>query len=463
MIHSQELSLFQLNNIVRDAVKTCFPDRYWVRAELSDVRESGPGHCYVEFVEKENRTGQMIAKARGSIWANRWKLLKPFFEQETNQKFTSGIKVLVEVSVEFHELYGYSLIVNDIDPSYTLGDMARNRAEILKKLQEEGVKDMNKELELSPLPNRIAIISSSTAAGYGDFMNQLEQNEKGFPFYTHLFPAVMQGGQTEASIIDALNRIYQYQELFDAVVIIRGGGATSDLNSFDSYQLALNCAQFPLPLIVGIGHERDETVLDAIAHTRVKTPTAAAEFLIGRMDEAYDEVLALESLINQEVNDRLDAESRKLALLTERIPLMVQQRIEREKSRMEVMQTGIVARINRLVGDEKNKLQLLSARIPQLAQTMVASRRMRLEFLQENILRAVPQQIEKAQRELQNMEKIVELVSPEAILKKGYSLTLVNGKVVHQVQDLRRGDRVTTLFADGTAESIITDLNYKTK
>ncbi|MEG1903484.1 MAG: exodeoxyribonuclease VII large subunit [Bacteroidales bacterium] len=463
MIHSQELSLFQLNNIVRDAVKTCFPDRYWVRAELSDVRESGPGHCYVEFVEKENRTGQMIAKARGSIWANRWKLLKPFFEQETNQKFTSGIKVLVEVSVEFHELYGYSLIVNDIDPSYTLGDMARNRAEILKKLQEEGVKDMNKELELAPLPNRIAIISSSTAAGYGDFMNQLEQNEKGFPFYTHLFPAVMQGGQTEASIIDALNRIYQYQELFDAVVIIRGGGATSDLNSFDSYQLALNCAQFPLPLIVGIGHERDETVLDAIAHTRVKTPTAAAEFLIGRMDEAYDEVLALESLINQEVNDRLDAESRKLALLTERIPLMVQQRIEREKSRMEVMQTGIVARINRLVGDEKNKLQLLSARIPQLAQTMVASRRMRLEFLQENILRAVPQQIEKAQRELQNMEKIVELVSPEAILKKGYSLTLVNGKVVHQVQDLRRGDRVTTLFADGTAESIITDLNYKTK
>lgn len=463
MIHSQELSLFQLNNIVRDAVKTCFPDRYWVRAELSDVRESGPGHCYVEFVEKENRTGQMIAKARGSIWANRWKLLKPFFEQETNQKFTSGIKVLVEVSVEFHELYGYSLIVNDIDPSYTLGDMARNRAEILKKLQEEGVKDMNKELELAPLPNRIAIISSSTAAGYGDFMNQLEQNEKGFPFYTHLFPAVMQGGQTEASIIDALNRIYQYQELFDAVVIIRGGGATSDLNSFDSYQLALNCAQFPLPLIVGIGHERDETVLDAIAHTRVKTPTAAAEFLIGRMDEAYDEVLALESLINQEVNDRLDAESRKLALLTERIPLMVQQRIEREKSRMEVMQTGIVARINRLVGDEKNKLQLLSARIPQLAQTMVASRRMRLEFLQENILRAVPQQIEKAQRELQNMEKIVELVSPEAILKKGYSLTLVNGKVVHQVQDLCRGDRVTTLFADGTAESIITDLNYKTK
>lgn len=461
MIHSQELSLFQLNNIVRDAVKTCFPDRYWVRAELSDVRESGPGHCYVEFVEKENRTGQMIAKARGSIWANRWKLLKPFFEKETNQKFTSGIKVLVEVSVEFHELYGYSLIVNDIDPSYTLGDMARNRAEILKRLQDEGVKDMNKELEMAPLPNRIAIISSSTAAGYGDFMNQLEHNERGFPFYTHLFPAVMQGGQTEASIIAALDRIFHYQDLFDAVVIIRGGGATSDLNSFDSYLLALNCAQFPLPLIVGIGHERDETVLDAIAHTRVKTPTAAAEYLISRMDEAYETVLGLEATINDEVNDLLDTESRKLALLTERIPLMVQQRVEREKSRLEVMQTGIVSRVNRLVGDEKNRLQLLSARIPQMAETLIAARRMRLGFLEENILRAVPQQLQKAQRELENMEKIVELASPEAILKKGYSLTLVNGRAVREVSQLRRGDRITTLLPDGTAESIITDLNYK--
>ncbi|MEG1585762.1 MAG: exodeoxyribonuclease VII large subunit [Bacteroidales bacterium] len=413
----QELSLFQLNNIVKDAVKTCFPNRYWVRAELSDVRESGPGHCYVEFVEKENRTGQMIAKARGSIWANRWKLLKPFFEQETNQKFTSGIKVLVEVSVEFHELYGYSLVVNDIDPSYTLGDMARNRAEILKKLEQEGVRDMNKELPLAPVPNRIAIISSSTAAGYGDFMDQLEQNESGFPFYTRLFPAVMQGAQTEASIIDALNRIFQYQHLFDAVVIIRGGGATSDLNSFDSYLLALNCAQFPLPLVVGIGHERDETVLDAIAHTRVKTPTAAAEFLISRMDEAYDRVLTLQAQVDEEVRELVDSESRKLTLLTERIP--------------------------------------------QLVQNMLLSRRMRLDFLKENIFTAIPHQLERSRRELENMEKIVELVSPEAILKKGYTLTLVNGKVVKQVRELKRGDRVVTLFPDGSAEAIVTELKYK--
>lgn len=461
MTHSQELSLFQLNNIVREAVKTCFPQRYWVRAELSDVRESGPGHCYVEFVEKENRTGQMIAKARGSIWANRWKLLKPFFEQETNQKFASGIKVLVEVSVEFHELYGYSLVVNDIDPSYTLGDMARNRAEILKKLEQEGVKDMNKELPMAQLPNRIAIISSSTAAGYGDFMNQLEHNEKGFPFYTHLFPAVMQGAQTESSIIDALNAIFQYSDLFDVVVIIRGGGATSDLNSFDSYQLALNCAQFPLPLIVGIGHERDETVLDAIAHTRVKTPTAAAEYLISRMEEAYEELTLLEDAINERVRSRLEGELQKLTLLTERIPLIADQRIEREKGRLELLQNQMISRVNLMVNDEENKLQLLTAHIPQLARNMLMSRRMKLEFLQENLRTAVPQQMERAQREIQNLEKIVELVSPEAILRKGYSLTLVNGRTIKQVHELRRGDRVTTLFSDGSAESIITELNYK--
>ena len=417
MTHPQEISLFQLNAIVKEAVKTCFPERYWVRAELSEARESGPGHCYVEFVEKDSRGGQMIAKARGSIWANRWRLLKPYFEGTTGQRFVAGIKVLVEVSVEFHELYGYSLVVNDIDPSYTMGDMARNRAEILKRLTDEGVRDMNKELEMPLLPNRIAVISSSTAAGLGDFMNQLEHNEAGYPFYTHLFPAVMQGSQTEKSVIQALDNIFRYQHLFDVVVIIRGGGATSDLNSFDSYPLAQNCAQFPLPLIVGIGHERDETVLDSIAHTRVKTPTAAAEFLISRMDEANQHLYDLHYAINENVRACLERESKNLTMLTERIP--------------------------------------------QLATGILSSNRMKLDFLTERIRTALPMQIERARRELQNMEKIIELTSPENILKKGYSLTLINGKVVRDASQLKRGDRVTTLYERGSSESLVTDLTYE--
>lgn len=416
MTHLHEISLFQLNNIVREAVKTCFPERYWVRAELSEVRESGPGHCYVEFIEKENRNGQMIAKARGSIWANRWRMLKPYFEEQTGQKFTSGIKVLVEVSVEFHELYGYSLVVNDIDPSYTLGDMARNRIEILKRLEEEGVKDMNRELFLPPLPNRVAVISSATAAGYGDFMTQLEHNDKGFPFYTHLFSAVMQGSQTEASIIGALNKIFIYRDLFDVVVLIRGGGATSDLNSFDSYLLALNCAQFPLPIITGIGHERDDTVLDTIAHTRVKTPTAAAEFLISKMNEAYESVATLQYTINESVSGLIELEQQKLSSMT--------------------------------------------TQIPQLIRNKVDAQQMQLGFLKERIRTAVPMQLDRAKKEIETIERIVELVSPESILKKGYSLTLKNGKVVRCASELNRGDRVVTLLANGQSESIITDLKY---
>ena len=258
MEHSQELTLTQLNSIVKDALRQCFPDRYWVRAEVSEARDNYTGHCYLEFIEKDKRNSQIIAKARGNIWANRWRIIKPYFERETGQIFGPGIKVLVEVSVEFHEVYGYSLVVNDIDPTYTIGDMARNRAEILRRLDEAGVKDLNKELEMAELPRRYAIISSPTAAGYGDFMNQLENNQRGYKIYTKLFPSIMQGAQTGASIISALSMIYEYQDLFDAVVIIRGGGATSDLNAFDDFELAYNVAQFPLPVITGIGHDRSE-------------------------------------------------------------------------------------------------------------------------------------------------------------------------------------------------------------
>ena len=265
----QALSLVELNQRIRMTLEQAFPDTYWVRAEMSDVRENGAsGHCYLEFIEKDPRSGQLLAKVRGAIWAKTFRLLKPYFEMETGQRFVSGLKVLVRVTVDFHELYGLSLTVVDIDPAYTLGDMARKRLEIIRQLQEEGVFELNKELPLPLLPRRIALISSPTAAGYEDFMNQLTHNRAGYPFYVKLFPALMQGERTEESVIAALDRIYAHQELFDVVALLRGGGATSDLNSFDSYLLAANCAQFPLPILTGIGHERDDTVVDLVAHTR---------------------------------------------------------------------------------------------------------------------------------------------------------------------------------------------------
>ena len=286
-MNESSLTLSELNHRVKDAIRNHLPETYWMRAETSDVRRNRNGHCYLEFIEKDTATQSIIAKARGVIWSNVFQMLSAYFENETGQQFISGINVLVCVSVEFHELYGYSLTVVDIDPSFTLGEIARNRQLILKQLEEEGVLTLNRELALPELTNRIAVISSPTAAGYEDFCNQLANNAEGFVFYAKLFPAIMQGDRSETSIIAALEKVFHYRSLFDAVAVIRGGGASSDLRCFDSYLLATNIAQFPLPVISGIGHERDVTVLDIVSHTRAKTPTAVAGFFIDHLQNGY--------------------------------------------------------------------------------------------------------------------------------------------------------------------------------
>ena len=410
----EALSLYDLNALVRRSLEQCLPDEYWVQAELSDVRTNSTGHCYLEFIQKDPRSNNLIAKARGTIWANVYRLLKPYFEESTGQAFVSGIKVLVQVTVSFHELYGYSLTVQDIDPTYTLGDMARRRREILKQLEEEGVLTLNKELEMPVLPQRIAVVSSPTAAGYGDFCHQLKNNSRGFFFHTELFPALMQGDRVEESVLSALDAILNRQEDFDAVVIIRGGGATSDLSGFDTYLLAAACAQFPLPIITGIGHERDDTVLDSVAHTRVKTPTAAAEYLINCMDLAADELEVLISQLHESVRSRLTEEHRKLISYRNRIP------------------SAVVRRVS------DAKLALLTTRkdISLAVQTLLSRQRHRLELLQQRLADA----------------------SPEKMLARGYSITLKDGKVVKNGDVLQLNDQIVTRLYQGEIVSIVTDL-----
>ena len=410
----EALSLYDLNALVRRSLEQCLPDEYWVQAELSDVRTNSTGHCYLEFIQKDPRSNNLIAKARGTIWANVYRLLKPYFEESTGQAFVSGIKVLVQVTVSFHELYGYSLTVQDIDPTYTLGDMARRRREILKQLEEEGVLTLNKELEMPVLPQRIAVVSSPTAAGYGDFCHQLKNNSRGFFFHTELFPALMQGDRVEECVLSALDAILNRQEDFDAVVIIRGGGATSDLSGFDTYLLAAACAQFPLPIITGIGHERDDTVLDSVAHTRVKTPTAAAEYLINCMDLAADELEVLISQLHESVRSRLTEEHRKLISYRNRIP------------------SAVVRRVS------DAKLALLTTRkdISLAVQTLLSRQRHRLELLQQRLADA----------------------SPEKMLARGYSITLKDGKVVKNGDVLQLNDEIVTRLYQGEIVSIVTDL-----
>lgn len=411
MNRMEALSLYDLNALVRRSLEQCLPDEYWVQAELSDVRTNSTGHCYLEFIQKDPRSNNLIAKARGTIWANVYRLLKPYFEESTGQAFVSGIKVLVQVTVSFHELYGYSLTVQDIDPTYTLGDMARRRREILKQLEEEGVLTLNKELEMPVLPQRIAVVSSPTAAGYGDFCHQLKNNSRGFFFHTELFPALMQGDRVEESVLSALDAILNRQEDFDAVVIIRGGGATSDLSGFDTYLLAAACAQFPLPIITGIGHERDDTVLDSVAHTRVKTPTAAAEYLINCMDLAADELEVLISQLHESVRSRLTEEHRKLISYRNRIP------------------SAVVRRVS------DAKLALLTTRkdISLAVQTSLSRQRHRLELLQQRLADA----------------------SPEKMLARGYSITLKDGKVVKNAAMLNEEDEIITRFYRGEVASVI--------
>ncbi len=411
----ETLSLYELGRLIRLTLSRGLPDAYWVRAELSEVREAYNGHCYIELVQKAERGNALVAKARGTIWASIYNMLRPYFENATGQRFAAGINVLMQVTVDYHEQYGLSLTVHDIDPTYTLGDMARRRREILRQLEAEGVLTLNKELHMPLLPQRIAVISAAGAAGYGDFCDQLMNNPYGFAFYPRLFPAVMQGDKVESSIIAALDTIAAERDHWDVVVIIRGGGATSDLSGFDTYPLAANCAQFPLPIITGIGHERDDTVLDTVAHTRVKTPTAAAEYLIGALADAAAHHEAL----------------------VHRLTMGLTQRLHREEQR----------------------LQQLATRLPAGFAIMQARQQHRMAQIESTLHTALQHTLIKQQHRLELLEKAVESASPSHILKRGYTITRCNGKVVTSASKVPQGAILTTEWADGTVTSEAKDTN----
>ena len=334
------LSLFELNRIVRETIECEMPDEYWVEAELSECRESR-GHCYLELIEKDEQTATPIAKARATCWASKWAIVRPYFERTTGQRLVAGMKVLLKVYPQFHEAFGFSWIVTDIDPTYTLGDMARKRQEIIRQLKEEGVFDLQKELTLPRFCQRIAVISSETAAGYGDFCNQLSNNPYGFQFETHLFPAIMQGEGVEKSLIDALGRIYEAP--FDCVAIIRGGGATSDLSGFDTLALAEHVANFPIPIITGIGHDRDECILDMVSHTRVKTPTAAAALLIDHLKEVLDVINQSQDRLTQLFSVVKTRQEAKIDALQQRIPMLLERRLLAERHRLQLMEEKLKA------------------------------------------------------------------------------------------------------------------------
>ena len=426
------LSLYELNNLVREVISTTLHDEYWVETELSELREVR-GHCYMELIQKDLFSNTPVAKASAKCWKNKWLLLSPKFEKVTGQSLRSGLKVLLKVYPDFHEAYGFSWIVTDINPEFTMGDMARKRLEIVKQLQAEGIFDLQKELELPLFAQRIAVISSANAAGYGDFCHQLNDNSYGLKFYTRLFPAVMQGEEIEQSVIAALNKINQRMDDFDVVVIIRGGGATSDMSGFDTLSLSENVANFPLPVITGIGHDRDESVLDMVSHTRVKTPTAAAAFLVDHLEEVYERVLDAQTELLTSVRHRMEMEKAQLQHLGEKIPMLFSLYKERQETMLD------------------HWFQALTTAI----QTHLVQETHRLEQLKQGIKPTIEQQMMRENYHLSLLSQRVKSLDPTLLLHRGYSMTMLNGRIVKDKSLLKSGDEIETILENGTILSII--------
>lgn len=405
-------SLLELNRLVRATIEDTLCEQYWLEAEIGQIGENN-GHCYLEFIQKVEGHNTPVARAKAKCWRNVWGSVRPYFEHTTGQTLTLGMKVLVLVHPDFHEAFGFSWIVDDIDPRFTLGDMARRRQEIIRQLKAEGVFDLNRELPLPLFTQRIAVISSSTAAGYGDFCRQLEENKRGFRFSVTLYESLMQGEGVERSIISALDKINAHIDDYDCVVIIRGGGATSDMSGFDSLLLAENVANFPLPVITGIGHDRDECILDMVSHTRVKTPTAAAAFLIDRLEQVARRIDDAADRITSYVQHHMEIEKMRLSRAAERIPIL----------------------FSLVKSKQENKLVTLNQRIASAVQRLIDRRRHTLDILEQR----------------------TKSLDPTLLLQRGYTITLVNGHALRSPSAVKPGDIIVTRLADGMVKSTVNE------
>lgn len=409
MASERTFTLLELNHMVRETIEQQMDGKYWVEAELSDLHDRN--HCYMELVENDPFGPTPLAKARAVCWANRWTALRSKFERQTQQQLRPGIKVRMMVTPTFHEAYGFAYQVSDIDPDYTLGDIVRKRMEIIRQLKEAGIFDLQRELVLPRFAQRIAVISSAQAAGYGDFCHQIDDNSYGLSFSHELFAAIMQGEQVEQSVIAALDRINARIDEFDVVVIIRGGGATTDMSGFDTLALAENVANFPLPIITGIGHDRDECILDMVSYMRVKTPTAAAAFLIDHLSEVYTALVSARERIGRIAERHLAYEKMRLKQLADRIPTLFALTRERQTKRIDALAHRLDSAATQRLERERHRLQLVAQR--------------------------------------------AQAQDPIHILRRGYSITLHNGHALRSGDELADGDIIETRLEQGTLKSEI--------
>lgn len=458
---AERLTLTELQLTIRDSLYMAFPEMHWVTAEISEMTENYAGHCYLELVEKQEEN--IRSRARAIIWSSRYRLLKSFFENAAGQQLRAGLQVLVKVKIEYHEIYGLSLVINDIDPAFTVGDMALKRQAIISQLQEDGVFTMNRELDFPLFPRRIAVISSRNAAGYTDFINHIRNNGYGYVFYTALFESAMQGQETEKSIINALDRIAERISLFDLVVIIRGGGSQTDLSWFDNYNIAYHITQFPLPVITGIGHEKDLSVSDMVAHLSLKTPTAVADYIIecvaqieARLNEMSADIKNLARVILEKNRNRIESAGMKLMPLSR------------------IMISGIREELSGMIMDLMNKGKKyiylagleqvnLSSKLKMAAGSLLTDRLSYTVRTEQSLKRLTDQDIKHRNDRLKTLANTLNILSPEKVLSRGYTITSVNGKILRMGKELKENDIIDTLFTDGSIKSRVSQRLRKRK
>lgn len=453
-------TLLELNKMIGVSIGTSFPDRYWLVAEINDLRENFNGHCYLELVEKESGTDRIVARSKATIWAFTWRMLKPYFETSTGTRLGKGMMVMVEVMIEFHELYGLSFNIKDIDPVYTMGDLERKRAETIRKLEDEGIINMNKSLTLPVLPSRIAVVSSPAAAGYEDFIHQIANDPGKYRIGLTLFPALMQGNNAVKSVTDAMDRVYETGDQFDLVVILRGGGSAADLNCFNSYEIASHIAQFPVPVITGIGHERDHTIAGMVAHTDLKTPTAVAEFLIAVFYELDNKLSNLSGKIAVRVTELLNDKKQIITSNIRELPRIVKNRLRHTAGHLSSTSGSLSKTATGYIRHSQQNLQSRHIRFGYITNSYLQQTKKSLLETRNKILPDVTRNlIRKRSDKLELYNTTIDLVDPENVLKKGYAMVLKDGKIIKTINDLDYGDTIVTKLYDGRINSKIQNID----
>lgn len=449
------LSLHELNHIIGEVLQENTERNYWIIAEINELKTNRSGHCYLELIEKDEESDRLVARSRATIWAPQFRMIKPYFETTTGQPLTEGLSIMVKVRIEFHELYGLSLNITDIEPTYTVGELALQKQKIIDRLTREGVIDMNKELPV-PVPcNKIAVISSATAAGYGDFCDQLLQNAYGYRFYIRLFPAVMQGNEAEASIVAALERIYDYEDFFDAVVIIRGGGSQADLNCFNGYWIAYHISQFPIPVFTGIGHEQDDTVADLVAHTRLKTPTAVAAFLIDGMAYLDEELQITSDRLKEAALQIVESKQSMLKETAGRIRYSTTESVISASRILYRATHQLNLRSREKVSWNQNRLAAYSDKLKYSTRITFRNRHHKLLLNRQQIISLAKSSLNKLNHRLESGSEKISYLDPRLILSRGYSITLSEGKPLKDTSVLKPGDQVETRLFRGKFSSTV--------